>query len=232
MIELIIAMGITLVIMFVAAYTVGTSGEVQGRANARLEVLLSGRTGIDLLQEDLAGAQIDAGGYVFQVQNAVDDDGVPADTLIFTASAAGVANASGSVRLYYFRDQETNALIRYEAEADSVVADWSATNTAADAVLYGVQSFDVQAHDGQAPSSTSPWMESWDSINDTDGDGVFNEPDATTTDAELRQYRRMPTVARVTLIVQDTAGYIENTDDADPLDIIRLMPVGSMAPAH
>jgi hypothetical protein len=232
MIELVIAMGITMIIMFVAAYTVGTSSAVQGHANARLEVLLAGRTGVDLLQEDLAGAQVGAEGYVFQLEDDTDDDGVPADTLIFTASPAGTVAGSRAVRLYYFRDPTTDALIRYEAEADSVVTDWAASNTAADAVLYGVQSFEVQVYDGQAPSEVDPWVVLWDSINDTDDDGLADELPATPSQQVLRQYRRMPAVVRLAITVEDTSGYIENNDDAEPLEIIRLMPVGSMAPAH
>jgi hypothetical protein len=95
-----------------------------------------------------------------------------------------------------------------------------------------VESFEVQAYDSMAPRGQDAWVDDWDSINDTDDDGELNEPDPTAAESVLRQYRRMPIVLRVTVQVTDTAGYVENNDDAEPLEIIRLMPVGPMAPAH
>jgi type II secretory pathway pseudopilin PulG len=246
LIELILAMGITLMVMFVAAYAISTTSGVASRADARMEVLTTGRTGLELLSADVAGAQLDSEGYIFQLEDgSYVEDGVayPSDRLVLTCTPSeafvdldgdGTLEQSQTVRVYYF--QEDTALVRYDLPADSAL-DLTDPNHQATvprkALLYGVVSFSVQAYDGNAPVGETAWLNTWDSIYDTDDDGDSDDIKADSpTATQVRQFRRLPQFVRVTIEVQDTDGYMEIREDDATFELVRLLEVGTAAPAQ
>lgn len=260
LIELVLAMGITMLVMFVAAYAINTTAGVASRADARMEVLTTGRTGLELLDADVTGAQIDSEGNIFRISNGTYNYTLlsgttvsyDADTLVLTCTPSeayvdldgdGLPDEARTVRCYYFLAD--TALVRYDLPADSELpSPLTPALTQGKTLMFGVRSFDVQPYDANAPTDEPGWVPDpvapytyqWDTVYDWDEDG--SRDDITDTAArmptapQVRQYRRLPQFVRVTLQVQDSQGYMRNREDDTTFELVRLMEVGTAAPAQ
>jgi len=232
LIELVLALGIGLIIFFVAATTIQQTAGISSRANATLEVMVTSRSALSILEQDLAGAFLEPGGDLFAGPNVplgienMAGEIAPDTMLLGFRSTSPAAYYDGSPptpaagsQVYYFVDADS-ALVRYDFPVDTPLATIDATERRRKALIYGVTRFEVRYFDGMVDPASGgnpdPWVTSWDS---------------SATSSVATQERRLPAFVHVTLEVVDRRGYL-GSHGRPPLHVERVMPVGTRAPAQ
>jgi len=218
LVEVSLALGIAMIIFFVAASTVRSTSAIASRANATLDVTVKARAALDIMERDLAGAFLDARGELFHC-----DTDTPVGTshdaaLGFWTTPPAAYDPAGSPvagsQLYYFVDQDSDALVRYDFPTDSPIAAF--TDIDPKVLLYGVTRFQVRYYDPyMLDEDEDPWQTSWDTL-----DAVNSH-----------QHRRLPPLVHVVLEVVDRSGYLSRLG-RKPFRIEKIMKVGTNAPAQ
>lgn len=214
LLEATLALGIGMIIMFVAAVTVRQTGGVSSRANAVMEVFVTGRAAMDMIERDLTGAFLDAGGNLF----IGPETPIQSNSLRFWSTPEAVYGGGGEplagAQIYYFVDAN-NALVRYDVPVDSSAGGFP--NVSRKTLIHGVSSLRFQYHDAladPADPNEQVWLTGWNSLT-----------------GPSHEYRRLPDVVRVELEVVDRAGFLERPDQ-NVFCIERLIEVGTRAPAQ
>jgi len=222
-------MAIGLIIMAVAAKAVQTASSVNRIANATTEVIVTARATLDIMDQDLRGAFVDASGDMFQFTGA----GAPTAAAPFIlwsvpsyAYNPTTSSTSTGAKIAYFLDDDE--LVRYDVPTDTdlptdltAIPAWSPT-VASKSLVYDVHSFALQYYDPlwrSDATATGPWRSTWDS-----------------TTSGTTQYRRLPTFVRIQLEVIDSAG-VRDPDSAgnkgyQPFKLDRVIPVGTQTPTR
>jgi prepilin-type N-terminal cleavage/methylation domain-containing protein len=239
LVEVTISMAIGLIIMAVAAKAVQTSSRVNRVANATTEVIVTGRSTLDIMDQDLRGAFVDAAGNWFVGSDSTltlwtvpsyvydgDDnpDNISTGAKIGYFLIAGTSTHHGSTLVRYDVPADTDLPANPAAEADvaskalvyNVVLD--NPDTALDETGFLLEYYDPLWRNDSA--LTGPWRSTWDS----------------TELALPTQYRRLPAFVRIQLEVIDSAGVrdpakISNRGYA-PFKLDRVIPVGTQTPTR
>ena len=215
LLEVTLALGMSMIIMFVAAYSVKQTGSVVGQCNALLEVFTTGRTAMDMMERDLTGAFLDPNGNLFR---GTDHPSVANKLVLWSTPTAAHDSAgqplAGSYIYYYVDD--ANALVRYDVPVDSPVTAFP--NADRKTLMYGVKELRVEYYDRLVDPSepnANPWVVSWDSQS-----AIAAAP---------HQHRRLPELVRIVLVLVDRQGFLARRDQ-NPMRMERIIEVGTEAP--
>lgn len=240
--EVVLALGIGLIIFFVAAATVKQTAGVSSRANAALEQMNTSRSALDALEEDLAGAFLQADGSLFRCGDAEPRGATQLDMLAFRTVPPAAYDLGGqpsvSSQVFYYVNADSD-LVRYDFPPDSDVSSIALLAAGGFAgqdskvLLRAVENFQVRFYNPFQPAQVDPWRTSWDSTVAPSGPPPWAAADV----ALSHQYRRLPAFVHVTIDVLYTPDLKVDSkrtvrDLHPPLRIERVMTVGTRAPAQ
>jgi prepilin-type N-terminal cleavage/methylation domain-containing protein len=257
--ELLMALGIGTIIMFVTASVFSQAWGVFRQADAKMEALLGPRAALDIVEKDLAGAFLaptylgpqDPAFYCTTTDPTMTDPLVLSTTPVAPYGSPFDVPPDSSVhsgsRVYYFLQDDGarpgSALVRFDYPGDHGVPDDISSDWPSKVLLYGVTQFSVQFYDPYAELGLDSDGDSgWDDADgaDSDSDGLVDEDppdpwvdywDSWQYSNSPHQYRRLPAAVRVRLTVIDREGFLGRPDQ-NPVRVQRIVEVGTRAPAQ